>query len=268
MSAIQKAFSAMQQALPLAKGNAGEDDSTILDADIYEDLSEAIQALQSLEGEAVAEDVAHLIFFEDRGRQQEVFTGHGARDAARNRYDQISSNWNAHLFVCIDHNSKLDRSPTAHTTPQPPAVPDDQWLVYNLRESLKFQERRSERLSELLEKASDYKDYLENPEESPVWIWQGDGEDRPDSMVNSLTVVIRADQLRALVDKAKNDAVRDGFVRVPPGVIRDAVSDLKEVQMRLNQSGAYTDPQTTVRICLDRTLEALLTAAQQGDGNE
>ena len=32
-----------------------------------------------------------------------------------------------------------------------------------------------------------------------VWYWQGDGADHPESMVNSLTVVIRADQLRALM---------------------------------------------------------------------
>lgn len=32
-----------------------------------------------------------------------------------------------------------------------------------------------------------------------VWYWQGDGSDHPESMVNSLPVVIRADQLRALL---------------------------------------------------------------------
>ncbi|WP_339869002.1 hypothetical protein [Pseudohongiella nitratireducens] len=222
------------------------------------EIKEAIQALQSLEGEAVNESLINSIASDIC--ESDVYD--------QDKPDSVCISVSDLLVVLGNNLSTAEGAPALYTTPQPPAAPDDQRLVYNLRESVQIQERKIERLSELLQKASDYKDYLENPEESPVWIWQGDGEDRPDSMVNSLTVVIRADQLRALVDKAKNDAVRDGFVRVPPGVIRDAVSDLKEVQMRLNQSGAYTDPQTTVRICLDRTLEALLTAAQQGDGNE
>lgn len=39
------------------------------------------------------------------------------------------------------------------------------------------------------------------------WYWQGDGSDYPESLVNSLPVVIRADQLRALV--APTPAARD-----------------------------------------------------------
>lgn len=34
-----------------------------------------------------------------------------------------------------------------------------------------------------------------------VWYWQGDGEDHPETLVNSLPVVIRADQLRELIAK-------------------------------------------------------------------
>lgn len=204
------------------------------------------KALQSLEGEAVDDQVYKL---------SELMRGLEIPPEA------VAGNNPGFFYLIGKHIAEQAK---AGAKPQPPAAPDNQRLINNLRESVQIQERKIERLSELLQKASDYKDYLENPEESPVWIWQGDGEDHPDSMVNSLTVVIRADQLRALVDKAKKDAVSDGFVRVPPGVIRDAVSDLKEVQMRLNQCGAYADPQTTVRICLDRTLEAMLATAQQG----
>lgn len=60
----------------------------------------------------------------------------------------------------------------------------------------------------------------------------------------------------------------DGCVLVKSDVISDAVRDLKEVQMRLIQCGTYDNPQLTVRICLDRTLEAMLSASQQGDSNE
>ncbi len=42
--------------------------------------------------------------------------------------------------------------------------------------------------------------YLETAaSEGGAWIWQGDGEDHPESMVDSLPVIIRADQLRALI---------------------------------------------------------------------
>lgn len=38
-----------------------------------------------------------------------------------------------------------------------------------------------------------------DPAEREVWYWQGDGEDHPESMVNELPVVIRAKDLRALM---------------------------------------------------------------------
>lgn len=40
---------------------------------------------------------------------------------------------------------------------------------------------------------------MEEHQRGTVWYWQGDGNDHPESMVNSLPVVIRADQLRALI---------------------------------------------------------------------
>ncbi len=151
-----------------------------------------------------------------------------------------------------------------YATPQPPAVPDSQKLISNLRESLEIQERKIERLRELLQKASDYKDYLQSPEESPVWIWQGDGEDYPDSMANSLTVVIRADQLRALIH-----AVPDGYVLVPvvncPNAgcndsgcipIQVGEDDLEPQQCEF----CYTTPNSVFN------LAPVLAAAQQGGG--
>lgn len=38
-----------------------------------------------------------------------------------------------------------------------------------------------------------------DPAEREVWYWQGDGEDHPESMVNSLPVVIRAEDLKELI---------------------------------------------------------------------
>lgn len=45
-------------------------------------------------------------------------------------------------------------------------------------------------------------------QQGQVWYWQGDGNDHPESMVNSLPVVIRADQLRALMPQCRGKVER------------------------------------------------------------
>jgi len=120
--------------------------------------------------------------------------------------DDRDSPWHGWLFFKHPDGEMVSLAKIEEVSEAPAdAAPDSQKLISRLRESLEIQERKIERLRELLQKASDYKDYLQSPEESPVWIWQGDGEDYPDSMANSLTVVIRADQLRTLIH-----AVPDG----------------------------------------------------------
>lgn len=39
-----------------------------------------------------------LIYFHDKDVQPEVFAGEGAEDAARRRYDQVSTGYNCHLM--------------------------------------------------------------------------------------------------------------------------------------------------------------------------
>ncbi len=46
-------------------------------------------------------------------------------------------------------------------------------------------------------------------QDGAVWYWQNDGEDHPESMVGSLPVVIRADQLRALLAAAPAQEAED-----------------------------------------------------------
>jgi len=67
------------------------------------------------------------------------------------------------------------------------------------------------------------------------------------------------------IEAAPQPVVPDEFVMVSSDLIRDAIRDLKEVQMRLIQCGIYANPQLTVRICLDRTLEVLLSAGKGTD---
>lgn len=50
--------------------------------------------------------VAMLIWYDDASVPPEMFSGHGAEDAAYSRYEQISTSWNAHLFVRINANSR------------------------------------------------------------------------------------------------------------------------------------------------------------------
>lgn len=50
--------------------------------------------------------------------------------------------------------------------------------------------------------------------EGTCWYWMGDGEDHLESLVNSLPVVIRADQLRELLARPA-PGVPEGFVLVP-----------------------------------------------------
>lgn len=63
-------------------------------------------------------------------------------------------------------------------------------------------------MCERLEAAERERDYYKSRaqtmyehQKGEVWYWQGDGEDHPESWVNSLPVVIRADQLRELMAK-------------------------------------------------------------------
>lgn len=53
---------------------------------------------------------------------------------------------------------------------------------------------------------SEYLAYRDGDESASVWIWQGDGEDHPESMVNHLAVLIRANDLRDLIAQSPEDA--------------------------------------------------------------
>lgn len=61
----------------------------------------------------VGRDAVWLIHFDDRDRGPEILT---TEDAARERFRQISQNWNAHLFVKVASNSRDDRFASANAT--------------------------------------------------------------------------------------------------------------------------------------------------------
>jgi hypothetical protein len=73
-------------------------------------------------GLVIPEECAHLIMFDDQDKKPAVFAGAGARTAALAAYERMSVSWNAHLFVCIDHNSRDQGYPVAKVaTPAPVA---------------------------------------------------------------------------------------------------------------------------------------------------
>lgn len=65
---------------------------------------------------AVPPECPHMIVFDDADRQPLIFAGHGARDAALRTWRDISTSWNAHLFVKVQGNNRSDQSPTASVT--------------------------------------------------------------------------------------------------------------------------------------------------------
>lgn len=62
-------------------------------------------------------DGAYLVRYDDTDKPDEFFAMTGARDGAFNRYRQISGNWNAHLYVKIDSNSRDVKCPSAAFAP-------------------------------------------------------------------------------------------------------------------------------------------------------
>ncbi|CAE6905932.1 conserved protein of unknown function [Pseudomonas marincola] len=100
--------------------NAAVDD---LDAALAE-----LEQVKKAQGQEVPEECPHMIVFDDADRENEVFAGAGARPAALRRWAQISTAWNAHLFVRTASNSRDDKLPCATLT-APPAIPTTQVLV-------------------------------------------------------------------------------------------------------------------------------------------
>lgn len=66
-------------------------------------------------------DGAYLIQYDDKERDVEIFARAGARDAALRRFEQVSEQWNAHLFVKVASNTRDETTPNAIEASQPEA---------------------------------------------------------------------------------------------------------------------------------------------------
>ena len=77
------------------------------------ELSEQIIKLQAQQAQQAADDEYYLIFFADADCRPEIFN---SRSAALHRYEQVSTSWNAHLFVRLDSNSRGSSPPVQQVT--------------------------------------------------------------------------------------------------------------------------------------------------------
>lgn len=80
----------------------------------YEAIAEMYQALkEDKSAAALPEEGAYIIKYDDADQEDEQFVGAGAREAALKRFDMISLNWNAHLYVKLKSNSRDCEVPDA-----------------------------------------------------------------------------------------------------------------------------------------------------------
>jgi hypothetical protein len=73
-----------------------------------EDTVDQIEAIFADPPQRPAAD-AWIIWFEDASMPPETFTGYGATEAARKRFDMVRSNWNCHLFQRVETDCGVER---------------------------------------------------------------------------------------------------------------------------------------------------------------
>lgn len=81
--------------------------------------------------DALPDEGAYIIRFDDAEREDEFFAGHGAKDAARRRYEMVSVSWNAHLYVKFDSNCRDCVVPNARATADAEDAARYRWLKEN-----------------------------------------------------------------------------------------------------------------------------------------
>ena len=81
-----------------------------------DNLRTAIEKLSNSKAPAiedlVPDDCPHMIVFEDRDRTPITFAGFSAKIGAARTFEKISLNWNGHLFVRVQCNTRDDRYPS------------------------------------------------------------------------------------------------------------------------------------------------------------
>ena len=137
-----------------------------------------------------------------------------------------------------------------------------------------------DRTKDALLRARSHMEYLKSQQgdDAEVWFWQGDGSDHPESMANSLTVVIRADDLRRLIAPQQPVSDPDGLsvaeecpecgsATLEWGHTQKGPADVADGRLRLNEVDAVfvlgcTECSETVRaMSADKACQLLPTAA-------
>jgi len=96
-------------------------------------LDAAPQPQDEQEPVAIPDECPHIIWFDDSDVRPMMFAGNGARDAALKAFERVSVQWNAHLFVRIQKNSRDDQYPCAplYTNPQPKREPLTHYEIHD-----------------------------------------------------------------------------------------------------------------------------------------
>lgn len=116
----------------------------------------------------------------------------------------------------------------------------------SLHDRCKYLERVIESLKEVISSNDKYiaslrlklktqGEFIEKEHEySRLWVWQSDGYDYLRSMANDLPVLIRADDLRYLVENGEFVAEESGSDPVGPSILRlaEATKDLMQWQVK------------------------------------
>jgi hypothetical protein len=96
----------------------------------------------------------------------------------------------------------LSRAQATQPAQQAPAVSDEHpQRIATLTKQRDGWKEEAEKLRQDCADLMSQIDLRTRHQRNDVWYWQGDGEDYPESMSNSMAVVIRADQLRALLSR-------------------------------------------------------------------
>lgn len=109
----------------------------------------------------------------------------------------------AEEFVAEGNWREVSVSASAADAPSEPSEPQ---AVQQLRKSLAGWIDEAAALRKSLDQARADLELRALHQKNDAWYWQGDGTDFPESISNSMCIVMRGDQLRALVDAGKSRA--------------------------------------------------------------
>ncbi|WP_325437586.1 hypothetical protein [Pseudomonas nitroreducens] len=113
LEAAQARVAELEKQEPVSTVSADYDKPVSDIIDTYLPPGTKLYAAPVAQAGQVPDECPHLILFDDADVEPIMFAGSGARRAALAKWEQVSINWNAHLFVRIEKNCRDDPYPCA-----------------------------------------------------------------------------------------------------------------------------------------------------------